>query len=90
MWAMSDFPIEAGFCEKIIHCGVNGYDNSFSLSDLIPVVQDDGSISAVLYANVQRRWDEVQEINGVAAKNPFTLATANAIDHSFLDSQAVK
>lgn len=88
-WAMNSFPIKAGFDEKVFYCGVNGYDDSFSLSDLLPVVQEDGSISAVLYANVQRRWDEVQEICGIAAKNTYALATAGAIDHNFLDNQAV-
>jgi len=90
LWAMTTFPIKADFDEKAIYVGVNGYDNSFSLSDLLPTVQDDGSISAVLYANVQRRWDEVQQINRVAVKNPYSKATAGAIDHTFFDEQAVK
>jgi UDP-2,3-diacylglucosamine pyrophosphatase LpxH len=90
VWAMTNFPIKAGFDEKVIYCGVNGFDNSFSLSDLLPVIRDDGSISAVLYENIQRRWDEVQEINGVAVKSSFAQATAGGIDHNFLDDQAVK
>jgi len=89
VWAMSDFPIQAGFDEKVIHCGINGYDNSFSLRDLLPTVQEDGTISAVLYANVQRRWDAVQQINGVVAKNSYAQATSGSIDHVFMDSQAV-
>jgi len=90
LWAMTTFPIEAGFDEKFLYCGVNGYDNSFSLSDILPTVQEDGSISSVLYANVQRRWETVQELNRVVTKNPFALATAGAIDHTFFDAQAVK
>ncbi len=90
LWTATTFPIQAGYDEKVIYCGVNGYDNSFSLSDLIPTVQDDGSISAVLYSNVQRRWDEVQENNHVATKNPYSVATVGAVDHKFFDEQAVK
>lgn len=90
LWAMTTFPIKTDFDEKAIYVGVNGYDNSFSLSDLLPTVQDDGSISAVLYANAQRRWDEVQQNNRVAVKNPYSKATAGAIDHTFFDEQAVK
>ncbi|WP_214079466.1 metallophosphoesterase [Mesotoga sp.] len=90
LWAMTTFPIKADFEEKAIYVGVNGYDNSFSLSDLLPTVQDDGSISAVLYANAQRRWDEVQQINKVATKNSYSEATVGAIDHTFFDKQAVK
>jgi UDP-2,3-diacylglucosamine pyrophosphatase LpxH len=89
-WAMTSFPIKASFNEKVIYCGVNGYGNSFSLSDLLPTVREDGSIKAVLYANVQRHWDDVQEINGIAVKNPYALATAGSIEHNFLDNQAVK
>ncbi len=90
LWAMTTFPIKADFDEKAIYVGVNGYNNSFSLSDILPTVQDDGSISAVLYANAQRRWNEVQELNHVATKNPYSEASAGAIDHKFFDSQAVK
>ena len=90
LWAMTTFPIKAEFDEKAIYVGVNGYDNSFSLSDLFPKVQYDGSISAVLYANAQRRWDEVQQNNRVASKNPYSEATVGAVDHTFFDKQAVK
>ena len=90
LWAMTTFPIMADFDEKAIYVGVNGYNSSFSLSDLFPTIQDDGSISAVLYANAQRRWNEVQELNRVATKNPYSQATAGAADHKFFDSQAVK
>ncbi|MFP4461230.1 MAG: metallophosphoesterase [Thermotogota bacterium] len=89
-WTETTFPIKEGFNEKVIYLGVNGYDESFSMSDLVPTVQDDGSISAVLYANAQRRWDKVQELNHVAVKNPYPEATAGAIDHAFADGQAVK
>ena len=89
-WTETTFPIKEGFDEKVIYCGVNGYDNSFSMSDLVPTVQDDGTISAVLYANAQRRWDKIQELNGVVVKNPYPQATAGAVDHTFFDEQAVK
>jgi len=90
LWAMTIFRIKADFDEKVIYVGVNGYDNSFSLSDLLPTVRDDGSISAVLYANAQRRWDVVQQNNRVATKNPYSEATVGAVDHKFFDKQAVK
>lgn len=90
LWAMTTFPIQEGFDDKIIYVGVNGYNNRFSLSELIPTVQADGTISAVLYRNTQRRWDQVQELNLVATKNPYGQATVGAIDHNFLDQQAQK
>jgi len=90
LWAVTTYPIKEGFDEKVIYTGVNGYDESFSLNDLVPTVQDDGAISAVLYANAQRRWDRVQDMNGVASKNPYPQATVGAVDHTFFDGQAVK
>ncbi|MBI4855493.1 MAG: metallophosphoesterase [Acetobacterium woodii] len=87
--AMGTYPISAGFNDKVISCGVDGYNNSFALSDLLPTVQEDGSISAILYANVQRQWDAIQDANGVVTKNPYTTATAGGQNHTYFDGQAV-
>nr|WP_311135741.1 metallophosphoesterase [Acetobacterium fimetarium] len=46
-------------------------------------------LSAILYANVQRRWDALQDANGVAVKLPYATATAAAQDATFCDQQAV-
>jgi UDP-2,3-diacylglucosamine pyrophosphatase LpxH len=91
MWVgtIQTFPINAGFTDKTIPVTADGYNASFALSDLLPTVQPDGSISAVLYANVQQRWDALQDANGVAVKLPYATATAAAQDATYTDQQAV-
>ncbi len=83
------FPISAGFTDPVITPNVDGYKRSFALSDLLPTLQADGTISAALYTNVQRRWDALQEVNNVAVKLPYNLATARVQDSTFCDEQAV-
>jgi hypothetical protein len=88
-WAITHFPINADFSDKVIFCGVDGYGDSYSLSDLLPTIQEDGAICANLFRDVQRRWEDLQEANGVIFKNPYANAVAGALDHSFCDQQAV-
>lgn len=90
-WAgtLKTFPIKAGFTDPVINLDVDGYNGSFALSDLLPTLQADGTISAALYANIQRHWDALQEANGVAVKLPYDVATARAQDSTFCDEQAV-
>ncbi|WKY44999.1 metallophosphoesterase [Eubacteriaceae bacterium ES2] len=90
-WAgtIQRFPIQADFDDPVINVNVDGFNNSFALSDLLPTQQADGSISAVLYANVQERWDTLQELNNVNVKLPYAEATAKAQDPTYTDEQAV-
>ncbi|WP_303870333.1 metallophosphoesterase [Acetobacterium wieringae] len=90
-WAgtINTFPISAGFTEPVINLDIDGYNDSYALSDLLPTLQADGTISAALYANVQRRWDALQEANNVTVKLPYNLATARVQDSTFCDEQAV-
>ncbi|OXS25320.1 MAG: hypothetical protein BI182_16625 [Acetobacterium sp. MES1] len=91
MWAttIQTYPISAGFTDKVFSCPSDGYTSSYALSDLLPTTQPDGTISAVLYANVQQRWDALQAFNGVAVKLPYDVATARADDATYTDEQAV-
>lgn len=88
-WAITHFPISADFSDKVIFCGVDGYNDSFSLDDLLPALQADGGIRAKLFEDVQKRWEALQEANGVIFKNTYATAVAGALDHSFCDQQAV-
>ncbi|WKY48155.1 metallophosphoesterase [Eubacteriaceae bacterium ES3] len=90
-WAgtIQGFPIVADFNDPVINVNLDGYNNNFSLSDLLPTQQTDGRISAVLYADVQSRWDALQELNNVAVKLPYAEATAKAQDSTYTDEQAV-
>jgi UDP-2,3-diacylglucosamine pyrophosphatase LpxH len=91
MWVgtIQTFPINAGFNDKVFNCPADGYTSSYALSDLLPTTQADGTISAVLFANVQTRWDALQDANGVKVKLPYDVATARAQDATYVDEQAV-
>lgn len=67
------------FEEKIFHLSSCGLQGDYSLQDMYPVNQADGSISApVLFPNFQRSWDERQAMNDVWTKIPFLEAGAEA------------
>jgi UDP-2,3-diacylglucosamine pyrophosphatase LpxH len=70
---------ESGFEEKIFHMDSCGLHGAYSLQDMYPVNQPDGSISApVLFRNFQRSWDKRQDMNDVWTKIPFLEAGAEA------------
>lgn len=74
------FPITQPLDEKFIKVGVDGFRGDFSLSDLIPSQQPDGSISARLYKGIQSNWQEVQRLNRVAVPLTAARALAEATD----------
>lgn len=90
-WAgtIATFPINAAFTEPTIKVDVDGYNDIFALSDLLPTTQPDGTINAPLYTNVQQRWDALQTANSVAVKLPYDIAMANAQNSTYTDQQAV-
>ena len=55
---------------KLIKMKTAGLDSSYSVLDIFPVRQKDGTISApVLFRNFQRTWEEREEANQVKVKN---------------------
>ena len=70
---------KSNFTDKVFKVATCGFKGSYSLQDMYPVEQPDGTISApVLFRNFQRTWDERQKINDVWVKIPFQKAGANA------------
>jgi UDP-2,3-diacylglucosamine pyrophosphatase LpxH len=79
------------FEDKIFDLGIAGFDGSYTLEDLYPVQQADGTISApVLFTNFQRSWEGRQEINQVAVKVSFNEAVAGTLSYDYFYSQAKK
>ncbi|MEI7742445.1 MAG: metallophosphoesterase [Chloroflexota bacterium] len=91
LWAstIGHFAIGAELDDPVFDIAIDGYDGTFSVADLLPALREDGTVAARLYADVQRRWDAIQEANGVAVKLPFTQALTMAMDSTLLDRQAV-
>ena len=60
------FPVKETFEDPFIQVNVDGFNGAFSLADLVPHLDEDDLINALLYENIQRRWDQVQQVNHVA------------------------
>ena len=75
--------------EKIFDMRVSGFDDAYSFLDFYPAQQEDGTISApVLFRNIQRTWDERQEINQVKVPGSFIEAVAGTLDWRYFSGQA--
>jgi UDP-2,3-diacylglucosamine pyrophosphatase LpxH len=69
--------------------GIAGFHDPYSVDDMFPVKQADGTISApVLYRNFQRSWPQRQEINQVKVTTDFIPSVAGAVGYEFLAGQA--
>lgn len=83
--------VKSGFEDKVFALNTCGFHGSYSLKDMYPVEQPDGTISApLLFQNFQRSWEERQEMNDVWAKIPFQEAGSGAIEHKYFYSCAEK
>ena len=70
---------KSDFSDKVFHLDSCGLSGRYSLQDLYPVEQADGTISApVLFRHFQRSWDERQEMNGLWTRIPFLEAGKSA------------
>ncbi len=77
------------FEDRVVDIKFNGYNGKYSLKDVYPVVQADGTISApTLFKNYQREWDKIQENNLVAVKASFAESVAGALDSEYFFKQA--
>jgi UDP-2,3-diacylglucosamine pyrophosphatase LpxH len=55
---------------KLVTLHIAGLNGSYSVLDILPVQQKDGTISSpVLFKNFQRTWEEREEANRVKVKN---------------------
>lgn len=89
MWTLNYFQVNEGLDDKVMDVRFNGFNDKFSMSDVLPTEDADGKISAVLFRNFQDNWDEIQKRNGVATYIPFTDAVAQSTSSSYVDAQAV-
>jgi len=77
------------FEDRVIDIKLNGYNGKYSLKDIYPVVQADGTISApTLFKNYQREWAQIQDNNLVAVKAAFAESVAGALDGEYFFKQA--
>ena len=77
------------YTDKTFNMDIDGLHGSYSVADMFPVMQNDGTISApVLYKNFQRTWEERQKDNLVSVPASFATSVAGATGSEFLRTQA--
>ena len=78
-----------GFGDKLLDMRIDGYNDTYSIQDLYPVVNEQGEITApVLFPDYQRTWEERQKANGVKVLSSFAVASLGALDSTYFESQA--
>lgn len=78
-----------GFSKKVLQLRIDGYNDTYSIQDFFPVINELGEISApVLYPNYQRTWEARQQANGVGVKSSFRESALGALDAKYFESQA--
>lgn len=91
MWknVIGQFGVNKTMEDKFLPVGVDGFDDYYSLSDVVPTVVD-GKIQAKLFANIQSRWDELQKKNRVNKPYDFIEALSNADNNDWCDKTAIE
>lgn len=77
-----------GLEEKIFDMRIAGFNDAYTYLDFYPTQQKDGTISAVLFKNIQRTWDERQKLNNVKIPNGFIEAVSGTLDWKYFFKQA--
>lgn len=74
--------------EKIFKMHIAGFDHDYTYLDFYPQKQSDGTISGLLYKNIQRTWATRQTQNHVMVANEFIPAVLGTLDWKYYYNQA--
>lgn len=86
---ISDFPVEEGLDKKAINTGIDGFNDCYAISDVLPYQNpEDNSIDVNLYKGIIEGWDERQSNNLVPVKIPTDEAVLKGAFASHLDDQS--
>jgi UDP-2,3-diacylglucosamine pyrophosphatase LpxH len=86
---MLTLPVENKFKDKIIVTNINGFTETYSISDLMPYQLTAGEyIDCNLYRGAQDNWNQRQIINKVPVNIPLAEAIEKAADNIETDNQA--
>ena len=87
---MNELPIREDFEEKIIRTNIDGFTETYAMSDLMPRQATEGGVIDVnLFKGIQDTWDERQTLNRVAVKIPVREALVKSASSAGLDEQAI-
>lgn len=86
---MTALPIKEDFEEKIITTNIDGFTESFAMSDVMPRQAEAGGIIDVnLFRGIQDTWTQRQTLNRVAVDIPVRQALIESASAAGLDKQA--
>ncbi len=77
------------FDQPLIKTGIDGYSESYAISDLVPRKNPDGTYEVNLYQGVESTWNDRQENNMVPVKISSEAAIKSAVIMKELDAQAM-
>ncbi len=86
---LETLPVKEKFSEKVIVTNIDGLNDTYSMSDVIPQYNaSTKKFSVKLYDGLVSTWEKRQEINGVTAKIPAADAILGANDDDLTDLQS--
>lgn len=86
---LETLPVKEKFSEKVIITNIDGMNNTYAMSDVIPQFDaTTNKFSVNLYNGLVTTWDKRQEINGVKVKNSAAEAILGANDDDLTDLQS--
>ena len=86
---LQKLPVENGFTDKIIVTNIDGFTQTYAISDIMPFQASPGGfIDMNLYKGSLDNWDERQTINHVAVHSGTLEALQTAAEASGTDDQA--
>lgn len=91
MWknVIGQFGVNKTMEDKFLPVGVDGFDDYYSLADVVPTMKD-GKIQAKLFPDIQARWNELQIKNRVNKPYDFIEAITNADNSDWCDETAIE
>jgi UDP-2,3-diacylglucosamine pyrophosphatase LpxH len=86
---ITEFPVKEGLDDKIITTEIDGFTDSYSLTDILPYQNsEDNFIDLNLYKGIIESWDERQDNNLVPVKIPIEDALLKGTLAEFHDDQS--
>lgn len=89
-------PVSVGLDDKVLKTGIDGYTESYAISDLVPTFNNgNGPVEMNLYQGVMDTWDERQTINQTPVKYDVQKAISDELallkyDFRVFDAQSEK
>ncbi|MEA4840586.1 MAG: metallophosphoesterase [Bacteroidales bacterium] len=86
----SYIPVKDNFDDKIIVTNIGNYTSNYSVNDIIPYNNPDGTIDMTLFSGAcnQQTWEKRLAYNNVPVMTSVTKAIPGSLDHTYIDGQA--